>query len=224
MTKILLLSGRKGSGKDTLTKFFMENVSSNICRYAFADSLKEICSDLFDIPLENFHKIQFKEDFCHLKWEDMPHWDWVPDDNQLWKEFGYDKRPVGYMKNREILQYFGSDICRKMYSHIWASKLLKIIENEKPLIACISDTRFPNEIQIFKNHKSLHDVFGYENNKLIEDVKCIRLMHNFNGSSGHKSETALDNYEFDEIINDGPIDYVNECGKYLLNKWNWLKT
>lgn len=89
---------------------------------------------------------------------------------------------------REVMQFVGTDIFRKMQNNVWASATIKKIQNDNLDIAIIADCRFPNEVNAIKN------AGGY----------VIKLMRNpFN--SNHSSETALDpeNYpqkNFDLVI------------------------
>ena len=91
----------------------------------------------------------------------------------------------GNMSYREILQFFGTNICRKMYEDIWHRKLINDISIEQPLIAVVDDCRFVNEVESIKSaggkvihltrqpykdvHKSENDLFGYENFDCIID-------------------------------------------------------
>lgn len=90
---------------------------------------------------------------------------------------------------REIMQYIGTDIFRKIKSNVWVDSTIKQIFKDNPEIAIITDCRFPNEVEAIKK------VGG----------KVIRLNRNpFN--SDHLSESVLDesNYNwsnFDYVVN-----------------------
>ena len=50
---IIMVSGYAGSGKDTISNFFVSN--RQFVRVAFADSLKEFCSSKYKIDIKKFH-------------------------------------------------------------------------------------------------------------------------------------------------------------------------
>ena len=100
-----------------------------------------------------------------------------------WKE--------GPMTAREFMQFFGTDVCRKMYEPIWVDSCLKEIKKEQPELAIIADVRFPNEA------KAIEKAGG----------TLLRLTrHVFKDE--HSSEKALDDYPFDRMIenNNDSID------------------
>ena len=57
----------------------------------------------------------------------------------------------GKMTGREFLQFFGSEVCRKIYEEIWVSRLIKDVESEASLLAVIDDCRYPNEAEAIQN-------------------------------------------------------------------------
>tara|TARA_R110002096_G_scaffold21406_5_gene69465 strand:+ start:318 stop:1064 length:747 start_codon:yes stop_codon:yes gene_type:complete len=107
--------------------------------YSFADSLKTICIDLFNIPFENVYGTnkQKNEKIDHLKWCNMP----------IWRS----SKLVDSMTAREFMQYFGTDIMRKMWEPIWCKNTVNRITKEQSELAIIADVRFPNEVDIIKD-------------------------------------------------------------------------
>jgi hypothetical protein len=94
---------------------------------------------------------------------------------------------------REVMQFVGTDVFRKMKHDVWASATINKISVDKPDIAVIADCRFPNEVQAVK------DAGGIV-------IKLTRNPYN----SDHASETALDtsNYDpvhFDLVVNNDSI-------------------
>lgn len=129
--------------------------------YAFADELKRMSIELFDIPYECVYgtdeqKNQIQE---HLLWENMPGVICYPNyiecgnathsDIDL-NEIGLTTHESGPMTAREFMQFFGSEIMRKMYGPVWINKTLRQISREQSAIAIISDVRFPNEAEAIK--------------------------------------------------------------------------
>ena len=97
--------------------------------YSFADNLKAVCTELFNIPPECVYgtdeqKNQVQE---HLLWENIS------------------TNRTGPMTAREFMQHFGTDVCRKVYEPIWVNACIKKIQQEQSGLAIIADVRFPNE-------------------------------------------------------------------------------
>lgn len=165
--------------------------------YSFAEPLKVIATELFNIPKQYVYgpeeqKNQIQQ---HLLWEKMP---------------GMSKRKKsGPMTCREFLQYFGTNICRSIYENIWTDALINSINIESPLLALVDDCRFENEVEC------IHKANG----------KVIRLTRNPYGDT-HASEKALDNYEqFDKIIDNQNMT-IHETNLEIiktLDEWGWLK-
>ena len=100
-----------------------------------------------------------------------------------WKE--------GPMTAREFMQFFGTDVCRKMFESVWVNSCIKKIQREQSELAIIADVRFPNEA------KAIEDAGG----------KVVRLTRKV-FDDNHSSEVALDDYPFTDYIDnkDNSID------------------
>ena len=107
--------------------------------YSFADSLKTICIDLFNIPFENVYGTneQKNEKIDHLKWCNMHTW--------------RSSKLIDSMTAREFMQYFGTDIMRKMWEPIWCNNAVNRITKEQSELAIVADVRFPNEVDVIKD-------------------------------------------------------------------------
>lgn len=163
--------------------FNINSIAPNICRiYSFAELLKRWCVEVFDIdPKLVFGTDEQKSHHTHLKWENMPG---VVCNKQIYREMckvgnsqscsniSYHKS--GFMTGREVLQFFGTDICRKMFSDCWTKYLLDKIEKDSPKYAFIADGRFDNEFYSVYNKKGT----------------CVLLTRNYK-SDGHSSENSL---------------------------------
>jgi len=176
--------------------------------YSFADRLKWICTELFDIPKECAWGVdeQKNQPQKHLLWENMPKainsslmkkllapdakksWDW--------KE--------GPMTAREFMQFLGTDIMRKIYGSVWVNSTIKKITREQSELAIIADVRFPNEAKAIENAGGV----------------VVRLTRKVSDDN-HDSEVALDEYPFKHFIDnkDGSLDSmavkVNKFFRYL---------
>ena len=90
---------------------------------------------------------------------------------------------AGPMSAREFLQYFGTDVMRYMWEPVWVNKCIKDIKREGTLLAIIPDVRFPNEVQVIEEAGGM----------------VLRLTrHVFDDD--HNSETALDDYSFNQYL------------------------
>lgn len=193
MTKIIAFAGRKQSGK-TSCSWYIENLIfrdfqvSHKCKiYNFADPLKkDICMNILGLTYEQcYGDDKNKNEITDIVWNN----------NKL--------------SAREVMQFVGTDIFRKIKNDVWSSATINKIKHDALDVAIIADCRFPNEVQVVR------DVGGY----------VIKLTRNPYGST-HESEVALDelNYpkhNFDLIINNAhlTIDEQNsEIYKFLKKK------
>lgn len=98
--------------------------------------------------------------------------------------------------NRTIWQQFGTEEVRSKYPDYWIIIIKKIIEalsiKERFDYFIIPDIRFINEIEILK--KSFNKAIIVRVNRLNYKSSLTKEQQN------HISETQLDNYEFDYII------------------------
>tara|TARA_R100001163_G_C5065372_1_gene203317 strand:- start:109 stop:951 length:843 start_codon:yes stop_codon:yes gene_type:complete len=167
--------------------------------YALADTLKEMAVKILGLSEEQvFGSDEDKNSKTSLKWEDMPG---VISPSEL-KKKGFDKAQAaelgllvhakGKMTAREVLQYVGTDIFRKMNHNVWLDSFVAKVESDGSELALVSDVRFENEIEGIQKRGGF--VIG-----LSRDI--------YNGKDDHSSEselnTALDNC--DALINNSDI-------------------
>jgi len=163
--------------------------------YNFADSLKEICVMLFNIPPECVYGTDEQKNQIqkHLLWENMP-----GDTSDIGPN-GKICHHKGPMTAREFMQFFGTDVMRKMYEPIWLENCFRRIEADDPEIAVIGDCRFLNEIEAVQKRGG----------------KVIRLTRSLYEST-HQSEIDADNYnKFDAIIDNSNLDINQSCKAFL---------
>lgn len=162
MTNIIAFAGRKQSGKTTCSQFVANIYAGQDLGmakvYNFADPLKQgICIDILGFDYEQCYGTDDqKNELVNCYW----------DNKQL--------------TAREVMQFVGTDIFRKMQNNVWADATILKIQSEKPDLALVADCRFPNEVDTIKRAGGV----------------VIKLMRNpFNSS--HDSETALDWDKYD---------------------------
>lgn len=183
MSIIIAMAGRKQSGKTSACEFISKLFTneyynrmvidqSDYCEvskiYNFADPLKKMCIDIFGFTQEQcYGSDDQKNEFVNCKW---------PDSGKS-------------MSAREVMQYVGTNIFRKMQHNVWADATVRKIQHEKLPLSLIADCRFPNEVQAIKNAGGL----------------VIKLKRNLYNSS-HESEMALDEDQYDASNFDMVID------------------
>ena len=118
------------------------------------------------------------------------------------------------MTAREVMQCVGTDYFRRMYPDVWVDATLRKIQNDAPELAIICDCRFPNEVS------GAQEAGG----------KVIRLTKNGDSDDCHKSETALDEKNFDWQKFDAVIDNsklsINEQNEAIyttLRPWGYIQ-
>ena len=160
------------------------NMWPHVKLYSFADGLKGLCVEFFGLrPEQVYGTDKEKNTKTHVRGEDTPTWQ----NSSL----NLDR---GFMTARELLQYFGTNIMRKMYTNVWVDHTIKRIKSEQTEMAIIADVRFPNEVE------TILEAGG-------EVIKLQRAPLKDN----HESETALDEGNFDQgkfshIIPSGSIE------------------
>lgn len=189
---IIAFAGRKQSGKTTSAEFFKKQYEQThdygtVKIYNFADTLKEMCIHIFGIT----HKQCYGTDEQKNQLVDC-----------LWPDTDI------CMSAREVLQYVGTDVFRKMQHNVWANATMRSIISDRPSLAIIADCRFPNEVETVKKFDGL----------------VIKLNRDFH-SSTHASEVALDveNYDqsnFDLVVESQNLDITerNQIVKTFLQE------
>lgn len=181
-----------------------------IKQYSFAGALKEVCS-LFGIdPKLLDGDDDAKNTLTHLRWENMP--GVVPtgimfsaynngynDLEQDFQSLGLIVHEPGQMTAREVMQFVGSDIFRKMHPTVWLDIVKKQIEEEKVPLAIITDVRFPHEVDWIR-----------------ENGKTVCLLKNSDTKSTHNSEQITE-YPHHDLIIDNRNMTIEESNKVFLD-------
>jgi len=188
-------------------------ISPVIKIYSFADSLKnDICMNILGLSYEQcYGSDEEKNKPTHIRWENMPGIITPHSATYLYGkyelefstedllDFGLTVHESGPMTSREIMEYVGTNIFRKIYNDSWDGATMSKIEREKPTFAMITDTRFGNEVMSVKK----------------KNGKVIRLTRNPIDSDS-EPETALDkeNFDwnnFDHIIDNENLSIGEQC-------------
>lgn len=209
---IISLSGLKGSGKDTVADVLIKKF--NFKRLSLADPLKELCSSVFNLPINTFHDVDLKDTVFEnpiiLSSEHLAQLSF--DLNEL----GYSVNPnlfsdfkgVALESPRHILVFIGTDLCRNLVrATIWVDILRDRLQ-KADTSTVVTDARFQNERDLLK---SLGGIKIW-----VDRPEATR---NFDPNSAHISEVEQlsDSYDV-TIINDRSISFLQEsvCLWYTL--------
>jgi hypothetical protein len=182
------LSGKKGSGKDTLadvigehfgrsfnkfhsqgqtTRSLQERSFKMYTKVAFADLLKAFCIDVLGLQYNQCYGTDDdKETPTEYKWKNTP----------------LSNSRSGRMTGREIMQIFGTECIRTWFGNVWAEATIRKIRFENPRLAIITDNRFPSEVET---------VLAYPRGHII------RLTRSPYDGDEHASETSLDDFDWE---------------------------
>lgn len=170
--------------------------------YSFGDTLKDCCMNTLGLSYEQCYGTDDQKNSpTKYKWENLP----MNVRNKYSKEhhrksehhtddpsqFGFtttynEKTPrSGYLTAREVMQIFGTNICREMFhDDIWVDATFKKIEQDGVGIAIIADVRFPSEVNAIINRPK---------------YRIIRLDRTKDSSDNHSSETSLDGFKWKSL-------------------------
>lgn len=128
---IIGICGYKQSGKDTLGKYFIDNLG--FIRVAFADPLKEACRCIFGFNDEQLYgdKKETEDEF----WKVSP---------RVVLQY------VGTDLCRNQLEYIIPHLGKDIWIESARKTIQKIISENKNANIVITDCRFPNEIEMIK--------------------------------------------------------------------------
>ena len=214
-----------------MRQFLEDKIYPFLKNYSFADLLKKnVCIDVLGLTREQCYGTDAQKDSpTHLRWEDMPGviTEMLPelDESEVETVGGrlgpYYQRlrngvvyhKAGPMTGREVLQFVGTEIFRKMYGNVWADSTLRRIISEDSQFAVITDVRFPNEVEAIKKAGG----------------KVLRLTRNGEHKDVHVSETALDQdkYDwsnFDAVLDNSKMSILEQNTAFysILVDWGWF--
>lgn len=150
---------------DTFQEYADQQIWPYVKIYHFADYLKNIAINLFGIDRNlAYGTDKDKNTKTNFSWSSMP----------------TNKRKKGNLTIREFLQYFGTELVRKIKDDAWVCSTINTINNEGSELALIPDVRFPNEVLAIKEQGGV----------------VIRLTRDVYNDT-HQCETSLDKENFD---------------------------
>lgn len=248
---IIGINGYIGSGKDTVGEIIRYLIANQLGRHnpniefnpnkiqytesgweikKFAAKLKQIASIMTGIPVEKFEDQEFKKTYLPDEWAYL---------TKLEEEIFTDGIGLMFkrMTVREFLQKLGTEAIRDgLHTNAWVNALFadykpaRIELGAKAPIPSesnwiITDCRFPNEAEAIKSRGGIVIRVNREKNGL--SVKSPTGV-SYDARTGqitniHPSETSLDTWEFDYILNNnGSIEELVDSVKEMLNEFRKL--
>jgi len=193
---LIVISGYKGSGKDTAADYLID--SHGYTRLSFADTLKEMVSEQYEVPLNYFHDQKLKE--VALEQYPVVSTDGFTDNihDMLAAEFDSD-----CWTPRALCILEGS-IKRSVKSSYWVQVVLNAIEAlGANANVVIPDLRYRSEIdQILE---------------AFPEAKITRVDRGLELDTNDPSERDLDDYPFSNVLdNTKDIKHLQEQLKNLI--------
>jgi hypothetical protein len=169
---IVLITGNKGSGKDTMADYLVKKYE--FTKYAFARPIKEAIKIIFDWSDNDLNKGELKE----------------KKDNK----YGISPRDILQWFGTEVFQYYINkdfpEFEKKIGRGIWVNSFLNWRNKYKYLKnIVISDWRFPHEQEIILN------------NIKDEKIKFIKVIRNIENIDTHESEIHIRDLFADITLN-----------------------
>jgi hypothetical protein len=213
LMKLVAVSGWKRSGKDTIAEYLIDTRSA--WRIGFADPLKEMVSQLFDISLAQINNAKTKEaPLLHMPVLAKDRFSGNNNDF-LFGEFRFEDgtSPVGkpfpapwsnmtqveavnkhcgqlYWTPRALCIMIGSSM-RAIDPNYWVDQALKKMQPGQLYV--LSDVRYKSEMETLKQR--------------IEDLVTVRVNRFETCESQDPSERDLDDHVFDHVIkNEGTLE------------------
>ena len=196
---VIGLQGKKRSGKDTFANFLVKHLEDKkVARNAFANPLKGMLSDISGVDF--FSEENKETDMVFMlnmiKFQELT--DLLLDVSVFYQldEFarleGFGTLYI-YTSKRKLMQFFGTDICRKYKGDLyWVNKLVAPSDAD---VLIVTDVRFPTEVDKIK---SLGGIIVEIKNPLIES------------SDSHSSENAVLPSDW-EVYNSGTLNDLEDA-------------
>lgn len=179
---------------DFMVKKAIDTLSPYVRLYSFADPLKkDICINILGLTWDQcYGSDENKNTLTSLKWKDMPEY------NITWTRMK-DYDPSGYMTARQVMEHIGTRIFRQIKLDSWVNGTINKIIHDKPKMAIITDCRFPNEIDIIKQHNG--KTLRLSRSKYVSDSESENIL----------DEDKYDWNHFDYIVRNNDMTIYEQC-------------
>lgn len=203
MKKLILLSGKKRNGKSSCG-LLLKQLDPRVKLVALATPLKSILSTTLSIPMTILEEYKDNNYVCVHG---------VPFEDQENTEFQM-------QSYREMLQNLGDALKQQFGQSVFAvlayKQILKHFEITDTVV--ITDWRFPREFDYLWDSFCVDkESCGHIYSTPSIDIQTWRISRDLEANDEHISETALDAFDFDEVIeNNGTIEELKAKLKELL--------
>jgi dephospho-CoA kinase len=176
---LIALSGKKGSGKDTVAKYF---INKGYIRFAFADALKDICKILFNLSDDQLNG--YLKETIDQRYNKTP--------REILQYIGT------LMRNNmdNLIPNFGQNI----WINVMKNLIDTAINNNTNII--ITDLRYKNEYEFLQNTYSNHNLIFIN---IIRPNQYLSGDYNNHESENDLNNMNFYNYI---INNDSTIDQL----------------
>lgn len=172
-----------------LAQFVEENFWPHVKHAPFAYELKRAVANLFGLNYNTLNGTnEDKDKFTHIKWGDLA----KTCNGNVARHVRENKLGDTFMTHRELLEQFGTTICRGLDDECHVRSAYNNLKNRNPTIGIISDMRFPNELA-FDPTSIIPDI------ESITRIKFTRDPYQSDAVS-ERSLDALDESKFDLVV------------------------
>jgi len=180
---ILGISGRAGSGKDTVADHLIK-MGIMDRKESFARKLKEYCGEMFDIPHDDLYngkdrltEVEVTNSVIEL----------IPE---------LKNRRGSFLVVREVLQYFGTNLMRGFYNTIWVDLATRDVGKDENVV--IPDVRFTNEALAIKRRGGMvirltrnPTDMDHASETALDDYTDFDLIYDNEGETAEETCTAI---------------------------------
>ena len=181
MSLIVGISGKAQTGKDTIARMcsnILIEKGYTTSFYSFAYRLKRAAMLIFNLSEEDVFTSKGKKKV-------LPHFNNIT--------------------VREILQKFGTEVCRNIHKDIWVWNTMNDIEKGTTDVAFITDMRFSNEYKVIKDSGGI----------VMRTHRDVQI-----DETSHASENGLDNISYEwnfQSIANNLVDLKNNAVFFVYN-------
>ena len=195
---VIGLHGKKRSGKDTFASFLVDHLKDKrVVRTAFANPLKQMLTDISGVDFFSEEDKETNQVFTINMVKFQEYTDLLLDVSVFYQVDKFARMGIFddlyiYSSKRKLIQFFGTDICRKYKGDLYWVNKLQIPDTD---VLIVTDVRFQTEADKIK---SLGGILVEIINPLIESTDT------------HSSENAVLLSDW-EVYNSGSLNDLDSA-------------
>ena len=195
MTKVILISGYKRSGKDFVAKLLAEKLYAKgftVDIQSFATPLKQVVASTFDITLEQLEDYKNAEDdvLCHIDNAKIHH-------------------NLHTISMRKILQRFGTEAAKSVFGvNVWGMHMKDRIEQSTANYIIIPDYRFDQEY-CYLSHFDFEYPVTFQTLQIVNDNIVPEDAHSSESLPTRASDYVINNTAQDATVVEKVVQYVS---------------